>query len=98
MPEWNLLLAVLPIFSMLGVAWKPLLLTLPLFLSAVGLVIGQAAKSAAQASFTSPSCTTHSSWLKLWGMTTVLHLLQPIARLKGRLQYGLTMWRKRGIQ
>jgi len=26
----------------------------------------------------------------------LLHLVQPIARLSGRLQYGLTLWRQRG--
>ena len=97
MPEWNLLVVGLPFISALGVMWSPLLLALPLFLLAVSLVVGQAAKSAAQASFTSP-CASRRTWLKLWGMTTALHLLQPVARLKGRLQYGLTMWRKRGIQ
>ena len=29
-------------------------------------------------------------------MTALLHLLQPLARLVGRLQHGLTPWRRRG--
>jgi hypothetical protein len=31
--------------------------------------------------------------LKLRSLTAVLHLMQPLARLRGRLRYGLTPWR-----
>jgi hypothetical protein len=31
-------------------------------------------------------------------LTALLHLLQPVARLKGRLRWGLTPWRRRGVQ
>ncbi len=96
MPEWNLLLAGLGLLSVLGLAWHPLLLAFPLFLLALGVFVGQAARSAAQASFTSP-CATRGDWFKLWSVTTLLHLLQPLARLRGRLHLGLTPWRKRGL-
>jgi hypothetical protein len=32
----------------------------------------------------------------MWSLTTVLHLLQPLARLRGRFRFGLTPWRRRG--
>ena len=34
--------------------------------------------------------------MKLWSLTAFLHLLQPLARLRGRLRFGLTPWRRRG--
>ncbi len=35
--------------------------------------------------------------LKLYSLTVLLHLLQPMARLYGRLRFGLAPWRWRGI-
>ena len=34
--------------------------------------------------------------LKLRTLTAFLHLMQPVARLRGRLRLGLTPWRRRG--
>ena len=34
--------------------------------------------------------------LGLRSLTAFLHLLQPVARLRGRLEHGLTPWRRRG--
>ncbi len=97
MPEWYLLLACLALLSGLSVSWSPLRLVFPLFLLAFGVFVGQAGASAAKASFTSP-VKSRAARLKLWSVTFLLHLLQPLARLKGRLRLGLTPWRKRGIR
>jgi GT2 family glycosyltransferase len=95
MPEWYLLIVALAVLSLLGILWTPLLLALPLLALAVGALLVQAALSAAQASFTSAS-RSRITQLKLRGLTALLHLLQPLARLCGRLRYGLTPWRWRG--
>jgi hypothetical protein len=94
MPEWYLVIGVLTTLSALGAFWKPLFLTLPLLVCAVGLSLVQAGLSAAKASF--PSAPSPSARLKLRGLTALLHLLQPLARLWGRLRHGLTPWRWRG--
>jgi hypothetical protein len=49
-------------------------------------------------SSSSPAPTWHrATRLKLYSLTVLLHLLQPLARLYGRLRYGLAPWRWRGI-
>ena len=95
MPEWYLLIMALIVLSLLGILWIPLLLALLLLALAVGAPLVQAAQSAARASFTSAP-RSRVARLKLRGLTVLLHLLQPLARLYGRLRYGLTPWRWRG--
>jgi GT2 family glycosyltransferase len=97
MPEWYVVIAILSALSALGLFWKPLLLALPLLGYAVGVLLVQAGLSARHASFASApqSC---NEWLQLWGLTTLLHLMQPLARLRGRWRYGLTPWRWRSTQ
>lgn len=93
MPEWYLVSLALSVLSVLGILWQPLFLALPLLILTVGVSLLQAAVGAAQASFTS---APHSrlTRLGLCTLTAFLHLLQPLARLRGRLQYGLTPWRR----
>ena len=95
MPEWYLVIGVLAVLAALGTLWQPLLLTLPLLAGAVGTSLVQAGLSAAKASFPSPP---QSPWarLQLRALTALLHLIQPLARLGGRLRHGLTPWRWRG--
>ena len=92
MPEWYVVIAALTALSALGLFWKPLLVALPLLGYALGVLLVQAGLSARHASFTSaPQSRTER--LQLWGLTTILHLMQPLARLRGRWRYGLTPWR-----
>jgi GT2 family glycosyltransferase len=97
MPEWYLVIGTLAALSVLGLLWTPLLLALPLLAYATGVLLIQSGLSARRAVFTSHPLT-RSEWLKLWGLTAFLHLLQPLARLRGRLRHGLTPWRWRGAQ
>jgi GT2 family glycosyltransferase len=97
MPEWYLVIVTLAALSALGLLWTPLLLALPLLAGATGVLLVQAGLSAARASFTSAP-QSFMGRLKLRSLTTFLHILQPLARLRGRLRYGLTPWRWRGIQ
>jgi GT2 family glycosyltransferase len=94
MPEWYLVIAALAVLSLLGVFWTPLLAAVPLLLPAAGACIAQAVVSASHASFAPRSRLER---LKRISLTALLHLIQPLARLKGRVQYGLTPWRRRGV-
>jgi O-antigen biosynthesis protein len=95
MPEWYLVVLVLLILCIIGIAWRPILFAgAPLLAAAVGAVVGQALLSAAGAQFS----TRHLSRRKLFAMralTALLHVLQPAARLRGRLAHGLGPWRSR---
>ena len=94
MPEWHLVIAILGIASLGGLLWAPLLLALPLFVLALAAPVIQAWTSAADLS----SARSSSAAGRLAARATVafLHLMQPLARLRGRLKHGLTLWRKRG--
>lgn len=95
MPEWYLLIAILGALSVFGLAWEPLLLALPPLALATLLPLSQAAMSASRASFPSPPRSSIAR-LGCRMLTVALHLLQPLARLYGRLEYGHTPWQRRG--
>lgn len=92
MPEWYLVILVFAGLSLLGVFWTPLLFALPLLILAAGALLIQAGLSAARASFTSVP-PSRVAQLRVRGLTAWLHLLQPLARLSGRLHDGLPPWR-----
>ena len=94
MPEWYVIIAALGFFSLLGIEWSPLLLALPLFLFAAALPVVHAVSCAFQLAFPG---RTRSDRLKLRALTASLHLLQPLARLFGRVRLGLTPWRRCGL-
>lgn len=96
MPEWFLVVISLMVISVFGIFWFPLLVgSLPLLIIAVGAIILQALLSASKASFPSKPESRYKLCLS-YILTTFLHILQPLARLHGRLRYGLTPWRRRG--
>jgi hypothetical protein len=95
MPEWYLLILTLASLSAVGTLWTPLLFALPLLALAVGASLIRAGIAAARASFPSAP-RSHIARLRRRSLTAFLHLLQPAARLWGRLRYGLTPWRRRG--
>ena len=92
-PEWYLVVVTLAVLSALGLFWRPLSYVLPLFVLAAAASVFQAALSAAQTCFTSAPYSRVTR-LQLQCLTAFLHLLQPLARLYGRLRYGLTPWRQ----
>jgi hypothetical protein len=95
MPEWYLAIAILALVSALGIAWRPLLAALPLLGLAAWALVVQAAVSAAGPHF-GRADRSLGVRLRLYGLTVLLYLLQPAARLRGRLSLGLTPWRRRG--
>jgi hypothetical protein len=94
-PEWYLMVIALLVLGALGALWAPLLGCLPLAALAAALTAMQAARSASQASFAAPG---RAQRLKLRAVTAALHVLQPAARMWGRVSYGLTPWRCRGTR
>ena len=92
MPEGQLAIVGLAALAALGTLWPPLRFALPLLGLALAVPIAQALVSARAATFSGP---VGGRW-KRRALTTVLHLLQPIARLRGRLRHGLAPWRARG--
>ena len=94
MPEWHFATLALALLSILGVFWPPLLAALPLLLVAIAVPILQSALSARSELFSGPRHT----WGRRRALTTLMHLLQPIARLRGRLRHGLVPWRTRGAE
>ena len=95
MPEWLLLIAVLGLLSMLGVFWSPLLIALPLFATAMVLPLIQAIRSSSKARF--PASAGRVRLVGLRALVSMMHAIQPIGRLSGRIRHGLTIWRRRGL-
>ncbi|MDQ3681400.1 MAG: glycosyltransferase [Actinomycetota bacterium] len=95
MPEWLLVVAGLIGLSAGGLLWTPLLGAVPLAVVATGALLVQAGMGGARAKFPSPARSTRSR-LPWRVLTAFLHVVQPMARLKGRLAHGLTPWRRRG--
>jgi GT2 family glycosyltransferase len=91
-PEWYLIVLLLLLFSAFGMLWPPLLACLPIALLGAGASVVQATRSAGRAMYKSDS---RRQRLKLGLVTTLLHVIQPAARLWGRLSYGLTPWRRK---
>jgi hypothetical protein len=95
MPEWYLIIIALAMLSALGASWSSLLWALPLLALALAAPIAQAALAAARARFPLPA-TSAGERIGRRVITFWLHLIQPVARLIGRLKHGLTPWRRRG--
>ncbi len=92
MPEWYLVIGILAVLVVCGLLWLPLLaLSLPLLILSAGMLIAQAILGAKRASFAAPS--GRQRYLRM--MVAYLHLIQPLARLYGRMRHDLTPWRRR---
>jgi GT2 family glycosyltransferase len=95
LPELYLLIAGLLLLTVLGLWWEPLLLAGPLVLAMVGLLAVRAARVAGASIYPTTDLAPSAGALRLV-LTISLHLLQPLARLTGRVAHGLTLWRRRG--
>jgi GT2 family glycosyltransferase len=91
MPEWYLAITVLSVLSAAGAFWTPLLLAAPVLATALAALLVDAGLGAARARFPRPQGRVRRRVL-----TGLLYLLQPLARLEGRISHGLTPWRRRG--
>lgn len=93
MPEWQFLSLVLFILSALSIIWKPLLVATPL--CAAVLVTSLIPTLSAVLHLRAPSSEGRFRRFHLHGLTAALHLMQPLARLWGRLICSVTAWKSR---
>jgi O-antigen biosynthesis protein len=92
MPEWNLALGFLAVLSILGLIWSPLLWALPFLMVSLGGATFLASRNAHNGTFAIPK--TSPGRIRSILVTAGLHLVQPLARLTGRICSGLTPWRQ----
>ncbi|MBS1843456.1 MAG: glycosyltransferase [Actinobacteria bacterium] len=93
-PEGLLMVGALAIVSLFGFVWPPLFLAAPPVLLVAGWIGAEAVANGWRAHRATPG----RSWLytlRLRDLTALLFLLQPAARLAGRLRNGLSPWRRR---
>ena len=83
-PEWHVWIAALACLSIAGFAWTPLLLATPMLAVALGVTLVASGISAAR-SRSAIRPPRRGARATGWAMTTFLHLLQPLARMRGRL-------------
>ncbi len=96
MPEWWLGVVCLLALTVIGaLSWTPLLFAAgPLLALGIGLPVAQAVMGGVRASFPGRRPGRLEA-LGLRALTAALHAGQPLARLKGRVLYGLVPWRRR---
>ena len=94
MPEWYLVLAALAATSAMALFWAPLVAFVPLLLAGLVALVVPTVKGAAAARFPTPGLSRRAR-IGRRCLTAALHLLQPMARLNGRLRHGLSPWRPR---
>ncbi len=97
-PEWYLVIGALAIGFILSLGWSVSSIFGLLILTSLALPVSQAWMNARQAKF--PDRIPKGLWqaLRLLVAVFALHLLQPLARLEGRLKGGLTPWRRHGTK
>lgn len=94
MPESFLLVCLLGMVALLGVAWSPLLVAAPFFAFGVLGILWRAFSSGWRAQRPAIGLTS-SELLRRRLLTGALFLMQPMARLAGRMLNGLSPWRRR---
>jgi O-antigen biosynthesis protein len=97
MPEWYMFGMLLATMCVLGLLWSPLLfVAFPALILDVTISVLVAVLGGKRSIFAN---SLPSPWFafKLRALTAALHLVQPVARLWGRLHSGLTPWRRRGL-
>jgi GT2 family glycosyltransferase len=93
-PEWLLATVAFAVLGALGASWPPLLVFAPVAALGAGASVARAVRDALAA----PRARREPLWqrraLRL-AVTALLHAIQPLARMRGRLGSGLTPWRRR---
>jgi len=97
MPEWFAILAGLAVIGLLGIDWPPLLFFGALALAGLGLSVFMAWQGARRAQFSSVEGGRRPDW-QMRAIVMWLHLLQPVARLIGRIQHGIGPWHRSGLR
>jgi O-antigen biosynthesis protein len=89
MPEWYLVLAALAVYGVLGALRTPLALA-PLVGALAFTAVGASA-DAWKVVFSRPGACVRGC-RRRWALAALLHVVQPIARLSGRMGDGLAPW------
>jgi O-antigen biosynthesis protein len=85
LPEWHLALLALVGASLAALWWAPLLVAPPMLAAAFAVWVAPGTLDAARARFMHERLPRRRK-LKMWMLTTFLYLLQPLARLRGRMR------------
>ncbi len=96
MPEWHALTAAAGIVGLAGVLWTPLFGALVAAVLGVGVSALESVLAGARCAAPEWRSRPRRERLVLSAITAMLHLIQPLARLYGRVRHGLTPWRIRG--
>jgi hypothetical protein len=96
MPEWYLLIGVLAAASLVGAAWAPLRWATPLLGLAVLVPVAQALAATGRATFFESRGSAGRS-IGVRVLTAFFHLMQPLARLSGRMARRANLLRERGL-
>jgi GT2 family glycosyltransferase len=97
MPEWLFMNLALALLGAAGTFWRPLFWFLPCLLFSAGAPFFHIVKTVARISFSNPPKSRFHFFARRT-LTAFLHILQPLARLSGRLQHGLTPWRRTDVR
>ncbi len=96
MPEWYLVVGLLGLLFILTLGWASwMIIGIPLAL-AVALPLTQAGLTASRARLSYNSRNRREAF-RLRAAILFLQLMQPMARLVGRIRGGLTPWRRRNV-
>lgn len=93
MPELYLGIGILTLLVALGAAWTPLLTLAPLLVAVAGTLAVRSVSTAAVALIPTPGLSGLGLVARR-ALAAVLHIVQPLVRLEGRLRHGLTPWRR----
>jgi GT2 family glycosyltransferase len=93
MPEVYLGIGLVTLLAALGALWSPLLVLVPAVLAVAGALAIRAVTAAAGARFPTLGLSDAERMARR-ALTGMLHLIQPLVRLEGRLRHGLTPWRR----
>ena len=94
MPEWYLVIFMLAFTVLMGPLWTPLYCGWLLLALAMGIPVIQALHNGRRVQI-SHSRRTLPVRCAMRALIALLYLLQPLARLRGRIGAGLTPWRRR---
>jgi len=95
-PEWYLITASLGLLFLLSFGWAPWFVLGPLLLLSATLPILQAAFNVSRTRLRSGASEGRFRLFRIRTKLLFLNVLEPLARLDGRLRGGLTPWRRHG--
>lgn len=93
MPEIYLGIGLATLLVALGALWTPLLFAAPAVVLAAGWLAVRAVMAAGSARFATRGLSSVDRFERRV-LTGILHIVQPLVRLEGRLRNGLSPWRR----